>query len=71
MPGVGGIEVIAELKREHPAIPVVAISGRFDAGYGLDAGAAIALGAARALEKPLNRGVLLTAVLELLAARVG
>src|SRR5258706_9154085 len=47
MPGTSGATVIAELKRHHPEIPVIAISGLFDSRRGLDADAAIALGAAR------------------------
>src|SRR5258706_14440264 len=46
MPGTGGATVIVELKRRHPQIPVIAISGLFYSGHGMDADAAIALGAA-------------------------
>ena len=61
--------VIAELKRGHPEIPVIAISGLFNSGHGMDADAAVALGAARALAKPFKRGELLRAVADLLASR--
>jgi len=67
MPGVGGAAVIAELRRAHPAIPVIAISGHFRCGQGLTAEGAVALGAARALVKPFSRGEMLGAV----AALVG
>jgi CheY-like chemotaxis protein len=66
MPGVNGATVISELKRHHPRVVVIAISGLFNSGHGLDAQAAIALGAARALAKPFKRAELLRAVAELL-----
>jgi two-component system response regulator FlrC len=68
MPGTNGAIVIAELKQHHPAIPVIAISGLFNAGRELDADAAIALGAARALAKPFKRCQLLQAVTDLLGS---
>src|ERR1700730_1001716 len=66
MPGMNGATLISELKRHNPQVPVVAISGLFNSGHGLDAQAAIALGAARALAKPFKRAELLSAVAELL-----
>jgi two-component system response regulator FlrC len=71
MPGTNGATVIAELKRGYPAMPIIAISGLFNSGHGLDADAAIALGAARALTKPFKRGALLQAVADLLASPAG
>jgi two-component system response regulator FlrC len=68
MPGLGGAAVITELKRRHPEIPVIAISGLFDSGHGMDAAAAIALGAARTLAKPFKRGELLQTVTDLLGS---
>jgi DNA-binding NtrC family response regulator len=68
MPGTGGARVIVELKRRHPGIAVIAISGLFHSGHGLDADAAIALGAARALAKPFKRHELLETVAELLGS---
>jgi CheY-like chemotaxis protein len=56
MPGTNGAMVLAELKRGYPA-------------HGLDAEAAIGLGAARTLAKPFKRADLLRAVVELLACR--
>jgi CheY-like chemotaxis protein len=66
MPGKNGAAVIAELKQQYPEVPVIAISGLFNSGHGMDADAAIALGAARALAKPFKRGDLLRAVADLL-----
>jgi len=66
MPGTGGAAVIAELKRHHPEVPVIAISGLFESGFGMSAEDVVALGAARALAKPFKRKDLLTLVAELL-----
>jgi len=71
MPGTNGATVIAELKRNYPAMPIIAISGRFNSGHALDAHAAILLGAARALAKPFKRSALLQAVADLLAPAAG
>jgi CheY-like chemotaxis protein len=67
MPRTNGATVISELKRHYPQVVVIAISGLFNSGHGLDADAAIALGAARALAKPFKRADLLHALAELLA----
>jgi CheY-like chemotaxis protein len=69
MPGMSGAAVIAELKQHHPGIPIIAISGLFESGYGMNADAAIALGAARALAKPFKRAEFIGAVAELLTPR--
>ena len=66
MPGMNGATVISELRRHHPQVAIIAISGLFNSGHGLDAEAAIALGAARALAKPFKRTELLRATAELL-----
>jgi DNA-binding NtrC family response regulator len=71
MPGTSGAVVISELKRLHPEIPIIAISGLFNSGYGMNAAAAMALGAARALAKPFKRGDLLGAVAEVLGSPAG
>jgi two-component system cell cycle sensor histidine kinase/response regulator CckA len=68
MPGASGAVLIAELKHTHPEIPIIAISGLFNSGHGMDADAAIAIGAARVLAKPFKRGDLLQAVTELLGS---
>ena len=68
MPGTSGAGVITELKQGYPEIPVIAISGLFNSGHGMDVDTAIALGAARALAKPFKRGDLLRAVAELIGS---
>lgn len=65
MPGPCGAEAIAQLKREHPGIALIAVSGHFNSGQGLSAEDAIAAGADRALAKPVKRADLLRAVAEL------
>jgi DNA-binding NtrC family response regulator len=64
MPGPGGGALIRHLKRAHPAIPIIAISGHFSLS-GCSADGALALGAARALAKPVTRGEIMRAVAEL------
>ena len=71
MPGTCGDIVIAELKQRYPGIPVIAISGLFNSGHGMNADAAIALGAARALVKPFKRRDLLRAVADLVGSPAG
>ena len=71
MPGTSGAVVILELKQQRPEIPVIAISCLFNSGHGMDADAAIALGAARALAKPFKRRELLRAVADLLGPPAG
>ena len=70
MPGINGAAVISELKRRNPQIAVIAISGLFNSGHGLDADAARALGAARVLAKPFKRAELLRALAEILGPPV-
>lgn len=69
MPVKNGALVIGELKKSHPDIPIIAISGLFHSGFGMNADEVIARGAARALSKPFKRSELLRAVAELLPAR--
>jgi CheY-like chemotaxis protein len=66
MPGTSGAAVISALRRDHPQVAIIAISGLFDSGHGLDAEGAIARGAARALAKPFKRAELLRAVAEVI-----
>jgi DNA-binding response OmpR family regulator len=66
MPGINGLGVITEMRRLHPAVPVIAISGHFGSGQGIDLAEVLALGASRVLAKPFKRGELLGAVAELL-----
>jgi CheY-like chemotaxis protein len=70
MPGPCGAEVIRQLKREHPDVALIAVSGHFNSGQGISADAAIAAGADRALAKPVKRADLLRAVAELVGAPV-
>jgi CheY-like chemotaxis protein len=70
LPGTNGATVISEVKQRFPQVAIIAISGLFNSGRGVDAEAAIALGAARALAKPFKRAELLRALAELLGHRV-
>jgi len=70
MPGPCGAEAIAQLKRKHPGIALIALSGHFNSGQGLSAEAAVAAGADRALAKPVKRADLLKAVAELVGTPV-
>jgi CheY-like chemotaxis protein len=70
MPGPCGAEAIAQIKRQHPGIALIAVSGHFNSGQGLSAQAALDAGADRALAKPMKRADLLRAVAELLGAPV-
>ena|SRR5438067_12932489 len=67
MPGTSGSAVISALKQRHPAIPIIAISGLFESGFGMKADDVVTLGAARALAKPFKRTELLGMVAELLS----
>ena len=67
MPGTSGMAVISELRRMHPATPIIAISGRFSAD-GMDPAEVSLLGASRVLAKPFTSSDLLAAVAELLAS---
>ena len=71
MPGTSGATVIAELKQRYPEIPVIAISCLFNSGHGMEADAAIGLGATRAMAKPFKRGELLRVVADLLGSPAG
>jgi CheY-like chemotaxis protein len=70
MPGPCGAEAIGELKRKHPGVALIAVSGHFNSGQGLSAQAALDAGADRALAKPVKRADLLRAVAELVGAAV-
>jgi len=66
MPEKEGLETIIELKREHPDLPVIAISGgaRGDSQHYLSA--AELCGAERVFDKPIAPDVLVAAVREIL-----
>jgi CheY-like chemotaxis protein len=70
MPGPCGAEAIKELKRQHPEVALIAVSGHFNSGQGISAQAALDAGADRALAKPVKRADLLRAVAELVGAPV-
>jgi CheY-like chemotaxis protein len=64
MPGPGGGGIIRSLQQDHPAIAIIAMSGYFSLS-GCSADDALALGAARALAKPVKRGEIMQAVADL------
>jgi CheY-like chemotaxis protein len=69
MPALDGAQVIIELKKSHPGLPVIAISGgrrALSPQFNLDT--AELVGAARSLAKPFGRAALQTAVRAALAA---
>ena len=66
MPGKAGIEVIATMKREHPEVKVLAISGGGRAHVMDFLAIARKVGADAALEKPFRKSDLLARVAELL-----
>jgi CheY-like chemotaxis protein len=68
MPGHGA-NLINRLRREHPELPIIAMSGTFDAGAGLSSREAARLGADRTFHKPLERRKVVQAVAELLSRR--
>jgi CheY-like chemotaxis protein len=68
MPGPCAGEAIATLKREHPGVALIAVSGHFNSGQGLTAEEALAAGADRAIAKPVKRADFLRAVAELIGA---
>jgi len=66
MPGQGGLQTIGRLRREWPAVKIVAMSGVKSAGA-IDVGQhAVALGADRFITKPFEAAVLVTLVSALL-----
>jgi DNA-binding NtrC family response regulator len=69
MPGPGGSAIIRALKRDHPATPIIAISGHFKLS-GCSAEDALRMGAAQALAKPVKRAELMRAVADLVGVAV-
>lgn len=65
MPEQEGLETITQVRREHPAIPVIAISGGGRVEPESYLHSAKLLGAAYAFAKPLNRDEIIRAVTEL------
>jgi len=68
MPGMEGIEMIQQLRRDFPAIPILAISG--GSHHAVYLRAANALGATAVLEKPFSPDEFLSVVAELLGRKL-
>lgn len=68
MPGPCAVDAIHSLKREHPGVALIAVSGHFNSGQGLTVEEALAAGADRAFAKPVRRADFLRAVAELIGA---
>lgn len=69
MPEKEGIETIMTLKRDHPALKIIAISGGGRSGGGMDfLDMARSLGADEVLQKPFRRAELLDLMNRLLGA---
>ena len=66
MPDLEGVELIQALRRSHPKLPIIAISGGGRLKPGTYLNLAQASGAAKALQKPFELDQLLSAVNELL-----
>lgn len=62
MPGMEGMEAIAEFQESFPDVPLIAISGGSRSGVGCYLETAEALGACCSLPKPFGRSELLDAV---------
>jgi CheY-like chemotaxis protein len=67
MPEMDGLEVILEIRKAHPGIPVIAISGGMKSGKMSFLTHAKKFGACRIFEKPVELAEILQAVRELLA----
>ena len=68
MPVKEGLETIVDLRREHPDLKIIAISGGNREGMGNYLRAAELCGASRIFHKPFKNAELLDAVEELLSA---
>jgi CheY-like chemotaxis protein len=55
MPGISGAAIISQLKRNYPQVAVIAISGMFSSGHGLDGDAALALGPSAPWPEPARQ----------------
>jgi len=67
MPEKEGIETIRDLKRDHPALKIIAISGGGQSGSMDFLDMARALGADEALQKPFRRAQLVDIINRLLS----
>jgi CheY-like chemotaxis protein len=68
MPRLNGAQTLAILRRELPAMRVIAMSAQFGSGRGVLPETALELGARRVLAKPFGYRDLLTLVQEVLGA---
>jgi DNA-binding response OmpR family regulator len=59
MPGMHGMEVLRCVKRDHPSVQVIILTGH---GSGADQELAVELGAAAYLQKPVNLDALMDAM---------
>jgi CheY-like chemotaxis protein len=62
MPCLNGAETLAVVRREFPALPVIAMSAQFNFGLGLTPETAVKQGARKVLAKPFARQDLLDLV---------
>ncbi|MBI5317168.1 MAG: response regulator [Nitrospirae bacterium] len=67
LPDKDGLETLLQLHKGCQTVKVLAISGKFNAGYGTDA-LAMLFGAAKTLAKPFTAAVFLEHVEQLLAS---
>lgn len=68
MPNMDGLETIAELKKSHPDVRILAISSGGQMDRGMLLRTALAFGADEALPKPLNADTFAETVARLLSA---
>ena len=62
MPKHAGARCISDIKRSHPGVPLIAISGQFRSGLSAGGAAAQSLGVQQVIAKPLIHRDLLEAV---------
>lgn len=67
MPEMDGLEVVRALRREHPGVPIIAMSGGFGEHTDLYLDVAVEFGAVAALRKPFRLATFKQAVAEALA----
>jgi CheY-like chemotaxis protein len=68
MPHLDGAETLAAVRREFPDMPVIAMSGHFDARAGCTPEMALRRGARKVLAKPFSREDLLGVVREIVGS---
>ncbi len=67
MPEMDGLEVVRTLRREHPEVPIIAMSGGFGEHTDLYLDVAVEFGAVAALRKPFRLATFKQAVAEAIA----